>query len=161
MSSSSFPAERWWNRTCTHLLLQELQNYNLILNNHWQKNVGPQHKRIFHVQGQRRSPNKTVGGVKSHLESNPIPARNAWRAQTKPYVHQDPEAPQRLSQTHLWVFECLLWRYGSAVTCCRDRGTGCRRPGSCSVTHHRASKQMNHNLQNYYTKEILTLLRKL
>ena len=50
-------------------------------------------KRILHVQGQRRSPNKTVGGVKSHLESNPIPARNAWRAQTKLYVHQDPEVP--------------------------------------------------------------------
>ena len=39
-------------------------------------------KKIPHVQGQRRSPSKTVGGVKSHLESNPIPSRNAQRAQT-------------------------------------------------------------------------------
>ena len=31
---------------------------------------------------QRRSPSKTVGGEKSHLESNPISARNAQRAQT-------------------------------------------------------------------------------
>ena len=37
---------------------------------------------IPHVQGQRRSPSKMVGGVKSCLESNPIPARDAQRAQT-------------------------------------------------------------------------------
>ena len=37
---------------------------------------------ILEVQGQRRSPSKMVGGVKSHLESNPIPARDAQRAQT-------------------------------------------------------------------------------
>ena len=58
---------------------------------------------IPHVRGQRRSPRKTVGGAKLHLESNPIPTRNAWRAQTKPCAYQ--EAPQRLSQTCLWVFE--------------------------------------------------------
>ena len=74
-----------------------------------------------------------VGGAKSHLESNPIPTRDAQRAQTKPCVHQDPETPQRVSQTCLWVFECLLWRRGSAVTCCGDRGSGCTRSGSCSV----------------------------
>ena len=33
-------------------------------------------------KGQRRSPSKTVGGAKSHLESYPIPARNAQGAQT-------------------------------------------------------------------------------
>ena len=27
------------------------------------------------------------------------------------------------------MFECLLWRYGSAVDCCRGRGSGCSRPG--------------------------------
>ena len=43
---------------------------------------------ISHVRGQRRSPSKTVGGVKSHLESNVIPARDARRAQTEPCVHQ-------------------------------------------------------------------------
>ena len=46
---------------------------------------------------------KMVGGVKLHLESNPIPTRDAWRAQTKPCAHQ--KAPQRLSQTCLGVFE--------------------------------------------------------
>ena len=58
-------------------------------------------QKIPHVQGQRGSPNKRVEGAKSHLESNPIPARDAQRAQTKPYVPQDPETPQRLSQTCL------------------------------------------------------------
>ena len=47
-----------------------------------------------------------VEGAKSQLESNPIPARNTWRAQTKPCAHQ--ETLQRLSQTCLYVFEYLL-----------------------------------------------------
>ena len=37
---------------------------------------------IPHIEGQR-SPSKMVGGVKSHLESNPITTRNTQRAQTK------------------------------------------------------------------------------
>ena len=77
--------------------------YNLLLNIHRQENVESHQKKIPHIQGQRKSPSKMVGGVKSHLESNPIPARDAWRAQTKPCAHQDPEAPQRLSQTCIWV----------------------------------------------------------
>ena len=42
---------------------------------------------------QRRSPNKMIGGAISRLDSNSIPARDAWRAHTKPCVHQDPETP--------------------------------------------------------------------
>ena len=49
-------------RMCTLILLQELQTYNSLLKNHWQKNVGSHQKKIPHVQGQRRSPNKMVGG---------------------------------------------------------------------------------------------------
>ena len=40
-------------------------------------------KKIPHIQGQRKSPSKVVGGAKSHLESNPIPTRDAQRAQKK------------------------------------------------------------------------------
>ena len=40
---------------------------------------------------------------------------------------------ERLSQTCLWVFECLLRRYGSAVHCHRGRGSGCSRPG-CGIS---------------------------
>ena len=38
--------------------------------------------KIPHVQGQRRSPSKMVGGTKFVLDSNPIPARDTQRAQT-------------------------------------------------------------------------------
>ena len=122
-------------RTCAHLLLQELQNYNSPLNNYRQENVRSHQKKIPHIRGQRRSPSKTVGGAKSHLESNPISARDTQKAPTKTYAHQDPETPQRLSQTCLWVFEYLLQRHGSPVACHRGRGSGCSRPGSHSVWH--------------------------
>ena len=42
-------------------------------------NVRSHQRKIPHIQGQRRSPSKTVRGVKSHLESNPITARDTWR----------------------------------------------------------------------------------
>ena len=78
--------------------LGEVQNYNLVLNNHQQENVGSHQKKISHVQGQRKRPNKIVGGVKFRLESNPIPASDTWRAQRKPCTQQSSETPQRLSQ---------------------------------------------------------------
>ena len=127
---------RWQSRRmCAYLFLQELQSCNLLLNNHLQENVGSHQEEIPHFEGQRRSPNKKVGGAKLHLESNPVSTRDAWRAQTKPCVHQEPQTPLSLSQTCLWVFECLLRRHGSAVACSRDRGSGCSRPWSCSMWH--------------------------
>ena len=50
-------------------------------------------------QGQRRSPSKMVGVMKSHLESDCIPTRGGQRAQAKPCAYQ--ENLQRLSQTCL------------------------------------------------------------
>ena len=61
-------------------------------------------KRYPTSKGKGDAPNKMVGGAKSHLESNPMPARDTWRAQIKPCVHQDPEAPQRLIRP---AFQCL------------------------------------------------------
>ena len=90
-----FCGRRWCSRRTTTHLPWELQNYNSLLNNLQQEDVGSHQKNISHFQGQRRSPSKTVGGAKSHLESNPIPTRDAQRAQTKPCVHQDPEIPHR------------------------------------------------------------------
>ena len=52
-------------RTCIHLLLWEFQNYNLLLNNHRQENLGSHQKKISHIQGQRSSPSNTVGELKS------------------------------------------------------------------------------------------------
>jgi len=39
-----------------------------------------------------------------------MPARDTWKTQTKPCVHQDPEAPQRLTRP---AFECLSVFCGS------------------------------------------------
>ena len=39
------------------------------------------HEVKTHFQGQRRSPSKMVGGVNSHLESNPISDRDAQKVQ--------------------------------------------------------------------------------
>ena len=134
---SSFSYLHIWRtrRTCAHLLLWKLQNCNLLLNNHRQENAGSHPKKIPHVQGQRRSHNKMGGGAKLHLESNPIPTRDAWRAQTKPCVHQDPETPKRVRQTCLWMSACFLRRHGSAVACHGGRGYACSRSGSPSMWH--------------------------
>ena len=46
-----------------------------------------------------------------------------------------PRGPTETDQTCLWVFECLLWGHRSAVASHTDRGSGCSRPGSCSMWH--------------------------
>ena len=43
------------------------------------------------------------------------------------------QRPHRLSQTCLWVFECLLQRRESAVACHRHTASSCSRPGTCSL----------------------------
>ena len=90
-------------------------------------------KKIYSTSKAREKPQQDGRRGKICLESNTIPTRDAQRAQTKFCVHQDPETPQRLIQKCLWVFECLLWRYTSAVACPRGRGSGCSRSGSHSV----------------------------
>ena len=48
---------RWQcKRTCTHLLLWELQNYNSLLNNNQQENVGSQQKRYPTSKGKGEVP---------------------------------------------------------------------------------------------------------
>ena len=121
---------RWQSqRTCVHILLRELQNCKSLLNNHL-KNVGSHWKKIPIIQGQGRSPNKTVEGVKLHLESNPIPTRDAWRAQTKPWVHQSPETPQKTEWDLPLSVRESLWEHRSAAACHGDRGRGFGRHGS-------------------------------
>ena len=137
---------RWQSRRmCTPLLLWELQNYNSLLNNHRQGNVGSHQKKTPYIQGQRRNLSKITGGVKTHLESNPTATRDAQRAQTN-LVHIGTQRPHRdWART---VCECLLWRYGLAMACCRAMGSGCSRPGcgisplggGCYQPHHRASR---------------------
>ena len=126
---------RWSRRTCAYLLLRERQNYNSLLNSCRQENAGSHQKNVPHIQGQSRSPIKMIWGAKVCLESNPIPTRDAWRAQTKPCVHQDPETPKRVRQTCLWMSACFLRRHGSAVACHGGRGYACSRSGSPSMWH--------------------------
>ena len=52
-------------------------------------------EKIPYIQMQRRSPSKMVGGVKSHLESNPIPARDTQRTQT----NLDTRGPRHPTET--------------------------------------------------------------
>ena len=51
-------------------------------------------EKIPQLQGQRRCPSKRVGGANSHLESNPIPVRDAQRAQTN-LVRTRTQGPHR------------------------------------------------------------------
>ena len=54
----------------------------------------------------KRSPSKKVGGAKSPLDSNPIPTRDAQRAQTK---HQDPETASPPDTEPDLCLSLLLW----------------------------------------------------
>ena len=69
----------------------------------------------------QRNPSKMVGGANSHLESNPIPARDAQMAQTN-LVYTRILGPHR--DWDRTVFEHLLQRYGLAVVCHRGRAPG-------------------------------------
>ena len=81
---------------------------------------------IPHIQGQRRNPSKMVGGAKFHLESKTTPTRNAQKAQTNLVCTRTRRYHRDQDRT---VSECLLWMYGSAQNCHRDKGSGCSRSG--------------------------------
>ena len=79
-------------------------------------------KKISQAQGQRRSPSTMVEGVKLHLESSPIPTRDAQRAQTNFVCTR----AQRLSQSCVSLSPVEI-HVSSGL--CRGRGSGCSRPG--------------------------------
>ena len=74
----------------------------------------------------KQKPQQDGRGVKPRLESNPIPARDAQRAQMN-FVSTRTQRPHR--DWDRTVFGCLLRMCGLAVDCCRGRGSGCCRPG--------------------------------
>ena len=90
-------------------------------------------KKIPHIQGQKKTPIKMVGGEKSHLESNPIPTRDTQRAQKKSLYASGSRDPTEIEPNLPLSVECLLQRRGSPVACYRDRGSGCSRPGRCGM----------------------------
>ena len=128
------------------------------MNNHWQENVRSHQKKkkkIPRVQGQRRSP-KLVGRGKSHLESNPHTHQRAQRAQTNRCVHQDPGNPKRLSHTCLWVFECLLCRYGQQWPAeGREALAAANLGGAACEPHHRATEQTTYDWRTIIPKKFL------
>ena len=79
-----------------------------------------------HIQSQR-NPGKMRVGANLHLEWNLIPTRDAKRAQTNLVLTRTQGPHKDWDRT---VLECLLWQYGSAVDCHRDRSSGCSRHGT-------------------------------
>ena len=106
-----------------------------------------------------------VRGVKQCLESNPIPARNAWKAQTKPCVLQDPETTQETDPDLPFSGMGQQWpAAGTGALAATDQGGMVYNisplGGGCHQPHHRATEQMTHKLENNYTKDVLALLQK-
>ena len=80
-------------RKVAHLLLQELQNYNSLLKTVDRRMLDPT-KKDTSCPGTKNKPQKVVGGAKSHLESNPRPARDVRKAQPNP-MHTRNQRPHR------------------------------------------------------------------
>ena len=59
---SKVRARSWSRRTCTHLLLRELQNCNSLLKNHRQETVGSYHKVTQHPRAKEMPQNMVRGG---------------------------------------------------------------------------------------------------
>ena len=101
-----------------------------------------------------------VGGAKSCLESSTlIPTRDAWKAQTKSDVHQDPETPQ---EAELDLPLCVFCAgKGQQLSAVRIRALASADLGGMACEpHHRATEQTTHRLENNSTKEVLALLPK-
>ena len=119
-----------------------------MLNNCPQENIGSHQKMIPYVQGQKRCHSRMVGGVKLHLESNPIPTRDIQRAQTNLVCTRTQRPHRDWDRT---VFECLLQRYGSALDCFRGRDSGCSKPWYVISPLGRGHQIPHHRVTRTYT----------
>ena len=139
MKSSGMQQEvlsRWRSRRMYTHLLPEHQNHNQLLSNHWQEYVGSHHKKILCVHRQRRSPNKTVGGVQLHVKSNLRlpktlggPKQNVGAQGPR---ERSSDSPQEIEPDLPLSVSCRGMRHGSAVTCLGDRASGCSRTGGAA-----------------------------
>ena len=83
-------------------------------------------RHIPHIQGQRRSLSKMVGGAKSHLEPNPLSIRDTQEVQTNlvhtrtQRCHRDWDRTVWLPHEEVWVTSGLPQRQGLWV-----QQTGC------------------------------------
>ena len=120
---------RWQSkRTCAHLLLWELQNYNLLMNNHLLENVRSHQKKKKNTPHPRAKDKPQQDGArrgKIAFRIKLLTFQRHSKGSNKPCVLQDPETPQRLSQNCVWVSPAKVW---SAMACHRGRGSGYSRP---------------------------------
>ena len=87
---------------CTHLLLQELQNYNSLLNNHRQENVGSHKKKDTSQPRAKEKPQQDGRRGKIACGIKPHTPQRCWESSNEPCT-SDPETPQRLSRSCFWV----------------------------------------------------------
>ena len=113
-----------------HEVLFVLRGTGVVAAQHWSDP-----EEIPHVHGQR-SPSKMVGGAKL-FRIEPLTCQRCSEGSKKPCAPQDPETPQRLRQNCVWVSSVETVgdsvSYGPTVHPCRDRGSGCSRPG-CDIS---------------------------
>ena len=115
----------WQNRrTCTHLLLRELQKQFAAE----QLSTGacwiPPKKDTPHPRAKEKSQQDGRRG-EIVFRLKPHTCQRHSEGSNKPCAHQDPETPQRLSQNGVY----FLWRCGSAVEWCWGGGSKCSRSG--------------------------------
>ena len=86
---------RWWSRrTCSHLLLWELQNWNSLLNNHQQENVGSHQKKIPTSKGKGGGPTRRSVQFRRSVVSDSLQPHESQHARPPcpsptPGVHPD------------------------------------------------------------------------
>ena len=101
-----------------------------------------------------------VGGTKSCLESNPIPIRDAWRAQNKTLCTPGPR--DLTGDSARPGFECLSVSCGSMSQQWPALGTGALAAadmgGVACKPNHRGTEQTTNKLEDNYVKEIRALL---
>ena len=124
--------------------------------------------KIPHLQKQRRSPNKMVGGTQSHLKSNFRHARDTQRVYKKHCAHQDP-GKGAVTSTRDWtrpVFEYLSVSCRGMGQQWPAAGTGALAAGlgsvACGISpfggdshklHYGAAEQTTHKLEAIIPKQ--------
>ena len=133
--SDGWRGPRWWSRrTCAHILLWELQNYNLLLNNRQQENVGSHQENYPTSKGKGEAPTDSTGGeimfrIKPHTlqwclegsnkilcapgepaETEPDLLLNVWVSPAEVCVSSGLLQGQRLWVHQSWVWHKPFWR---------------------------------------------------
>ena len=83
---------------CAHLLLRDLQNYNSLLNNHQQDNVGSHQKNDTSHPRAKEKPQQDGRRGEITFRLKPHTHQRHSEGSNKPCAHQDKETPQRLNQ---------------------------------------------------------------